>query len=196
MAEFVEHGLDFVDCEQRGRVAGRMGEVADVEDDGALYGHEYCHMIVVGVAHIIYSNFGVVLGSVGHFGECDTIQSVGHGEYAFAHTVDMEILAHLVFVKSVFGFTHLFGVVIVVPGFDGDLVSLFVGESLHLGYFLGHTGGSRFPDLHEEVFGIFHVLGHDILCHVIGIVLISEQVGLACACLYDFGDYGIVVVLS
>ena len=37
VAEFVEHGLDLVDCEQRGRVAGRMGEVADVEDDGALY---------------------------------------------------------------------------------------------------------------------------------------------------------------
>ena len=139
---------------------------------------------------------GVVLGSVGHFGECDTIQSgVGHGEYALAHTVDMEILAHLVFVGAYLAL-RTFGVVIVVPGFDGDLVSLFVGESLHLGYFLGHTGGSRFPYLHEEVFGIFHVLGHDILCHVIGIVLISEQVGLACACLYDFGDYGIVVVLS
>ena len=149
-----------------------------------------------GIGHVVDGHFGVVFGSIGHFSEFDAVETLCHSEYAFAHRVDGEVGADLVFVEVEFLAAYFLGVVIVVPGFDCYACVFAVGELLHfrnLGLYAGH---GRTPDLHEQVFGGSDGLGHDIAGHVGAVVLESQKRGFFSTHLQDAADYRQVVVFA
>ena len=149
-----------------------------------------------GVGYIIDCDFGIVFGSVGHFGEFHAIELFGHGEDTVAYGVDSEVFAHFALVEVIFFLTYFLGVIIVIPGCDFEVLAFAVDNSLHFGYFVFNTCHSRLPDLHEKIFGVGDGLGHYIVGHVRTVVFEAEELGFFCAGLKDLVDYRKVVVFA
>ena len=72
----------------------------------------------------------------------------------------------MIFVKIVFLFAYLFGVIVVVPGCNLEVAAFVVDYLLHLGHFLMYALDGGTPYLHQQVFGGVDGLGHDVVGHV------------------------------
>ncbi len=201
----MEHSGHLVEGQQRRSIAGRLREIANIVDDrtlrlavgidkrtlklahprtlalrstGEIVGHEHRHMLPLEILHLIHLHFVVILRSIGQFGECHSIESFSHREYTLSDVFESEIAAHLVLVESILVATHLFGIVIVIPRSDLEVIALLVGESLHFSHLLMHPLYRRLPYLHEQTLGIGRILGHHIGRHIRRIVGITEQTRL------------------
>ena len=193
VAKLVESGFHLIECEKRWHILGGLGEIAHIVDYRALthavvviltlelahpstltlcctreiVGHEHCHVIALGIFHVVNGNFGVILGSIGHLGECDAVEAVCHSENSLHHVLKLEVWANIVLAEVEFLLLHLLGIVIVVPGCNLEVATLLVHVSLHIGDFLLHLGYSRTPYLIEQILGILHFLCHHVV-HLVG----------------------------
>ncbi len=141
MAEFVEHGGDFVRGQQRGLARRGHCKVGNIEGNGAR-AFQLClvhqrivpgtarlvvaaeevkihqpHMAAIGIAHFVHLHILVPGGKVGALVEGDAIQAVGGIKNTIIqHAVQLEIRLELAFIQIVLRLAQALGMEVPVPG--------------------------------------------------------------------------------
>ncbi len=151
----------------------------------------------IAIGHFPDADIGVEdrHGAVGDLFKLEAEELAGHIEHRFAQVLDVEVLLHFLGVQVVFGLTHLFHVVAVIPRLDRDVVATLVCERLHLCDFLFDAGDGGRPDRLHQLQRALGRAGHAVLEAPLGVIVVAQQFNALVTQLQDFGDDGVVVVL-
>ena len=137
-----------------------------------IVGHEHSQVLALGILNVVDGNLGVILGSIFHLGEGNTVEFVGNIEDTILHhTVELEVRTNLILAEAVALGFHLVGIVVVIPRLKLEIGAVSVGILLHIGYFLVNLLDGWTPDLHEQVLGLLNSLGHNWVASVVSISL-------------------------
>ena len=224
VAELMERCLDLVDGQQRWRRGGGLREVAYIiyyrtahlavgiyscglhllhpralalGVAGEIVAHPHGNVLAgLGVDHVIYLHVLHIFGSVRHRHKLDAVQFLGGIEQALQHLVHAQIGTKVGLVEVILLLLHLVGIVIIVPGGDGDVVAMLVSVGLHVLHLLVRALHGRLEHLHQQVGGVFGSLGHHSRRHHACEVLETHDVGLLVAQLHYLGDDGHIGVVA
>ena len=221
MTELVKEGVDLVERNQRRRVAGRAGEIADVEHDRPhvhtipdplasdaaapcaaafsrpriIIGHEDAEVAAIDIGDLVGPNLGVVGGNALDLGELDSIELVGNVKGAVDDIVDHEVLPHLLLVDVVPRPADLLGVVAPVPRLELE-VEAVGGDGLLQSFGLVTSDTERWvPEIFQELIDRFRVLGHPPFEYAIGMGVVTQELRLLGAKGQNLGQDRLVVKL-
>ena len=224
VTELMERGLHLVDGQQRRRSGGGLREVAHIiyyrtthvavgiysgslhllhpgalalGVAGEIVAHPHGHMLAgLGVHHVIYLHVLHIFGSIGHRHQFDAVQFLGGVEQPLQHLVHAEVGTKVSLVEVILLLLYLVGIIVIIPGCDGDVVSMLVCVSLHVLHLLVRALHGRLEHLHQQVGGVFGSFGHHTRRHHACEILEAHDVGLLVAQLHNLGDDGQVGVVA
>ena len=104
----------------------------------------------------------------GDFLEAEAIQFFSRPVGSIDDVIQLEIRLELSLVEIIARLAHFFGVKAVIPGLDGKLGLVAIGNLLHVGDFLRHPRNRRRPDAHHQRGGRCGGLCHRVLHAPVG----------------------------
>ena len=139
------------------------------------------------------------IGVVDRYGaRCERLEDeaeelLRHEEHAFTELVELQIGLELVGVEVVLGLADLLRIEPVVPGLEGELDALGVGDTLHVGDLLTHPRNGGLPDRLHQRHGAFRGASHGVLETPVRMRRVAEQSRTLGAQLQDLADDRVVV---
>ena len=220
MAELMEHGGDFVEAHQGRLAVGRLGDVLVVGDHRlgagqAVLRHvgihpgtaalaragvevtvEQAQLAAVGLEDLPHAHVRVVDRDVLALLEAQAVELAGRVEHALLeHVVDLEVGLELGFVEGVLLLAHLVGVEGPVGGLELEVAAFGVDDRLHFGRFLAGVGDGGRGQVGHQLVHRLDGAGGFVLEHVLGVVVVAQQLGAVGAQAGDAGDDAGVVPL-
>ena len=203
MAEFMEHGADVVEADQRGLAGRRLGEVRDIVDHGLgaqqfRLADEIAHpgaagfvvaleiveihqaqRLAVLVEDLEHHHIGLIDRNVVALLEGDAIKLIGGIENAILqHLVEFEIGLERRLIQVIARLAHFLGIALPVPRLQVEMRTVLVDRLLDQFGFLGRLGAGGRHKLADEFFHRVRRLRHLVVEHIGGIVGIAQKLGL------------------
>ena len=203
VSELVQECVELIESEQRRRGLGRFGEVhhqrhqrtrllAVLDARAAELGHprartfrlagkeieiQHGQKIAVRIRHIVSRHIGMIDRYILVGGERQSVKIFGRHEYAADHVVELQIRFHLLVVHGILLRLVLLGPVRPIPRHHIALVPFRGGVCVYRLVILAgviHRLGAQLVEERRHRGG---VLGHLLLENVIGIGLVTQQIG-------------------